>query len=71
MFKKDFIPEITWVSKKVQKGFDPIVRRKYRHRRMAAPTGTSEPMGQLALLNFEISEKREKPIKLGSFFGPP
>jgi hypothetical protein len=52
MFKKDFILEIIWVSKKLQKGFYPVVRLKYRHRRMAASTGTSELMGQLALLNF-------------------
>ena len=70
MFKKDFILEIIeiiWVSRKLQKGFDPIVLRlKYRHWRMAALIGTSELMGQLALLNFEISEKR---IKLGSLTG--
>ena len=50
MFKKDFILEIIeiiWVSRKLQKGFDPIVLRlKYRHWRMAALIGTSELMGQ-------------------------
>ena len=38
MFKKDFILEIIeiiWVSRKLQKGFDPIVLRlKYRHWRI-------------------------------------
>ena len=61
MFKKDFILdiiEIIWVSKKLQKGFDPIVLRlKYRHWRMAALIGTSELMGQLALLILKYQKK--------------